>query len=206
MTKDWRFFLPLMAALVLGPWLAAPSFAQDKSKSDVPKTQPKAPESAAPKTAAPAKPMPEGAALNILIRRTLLSINDANLSNNYSVLRDLAAPGFQKTNDVQKLAGIFAGLRNSKIDLAPIVYFDPKLVRPPEFTKNGMLRLTGFVPTQPQQVNFDMLFEDVTGAWRLYGIAVNTSLAKAAVAAPPASSATPATAKSQAGSAAPSRK
>ena len=58
--------------------------------------------------------MPDGPALNILIRRTLLSINDANLSGNYTVLRDLAAPDFQKVNDAQKLAGIFANLRNSR--------------------------------------------------------------------------------------------
>jgi hypothetical protein len=128
-------------------------------------------------------PMPDDAALNILIRRTLLTLNDANLTGNYSVLRDLAAPDFQQANDPAKLAGIFAHFRKNKIDMAPIVYFDPKLVRKPALTKNGMLRLSGFIPTQPQQINFDMLFQKVQGRWRLYGIAANTAIANAAAAA-----------------------
>ena len=33
-----------------------------------------------------------------LIRSTLLTLNDANRSGNYTVLRDLAAPGFQARN------------------------------------------------------------------------------------------------------------
>ena len=49
---------------------------------------------------------------------------------------------------------------------------------------NGLLRLSGFVPTKPQQVNFEMLFQNMAGRWRLFGIAVNTSLAKAPTGAP----------------------
>ncbi len=30
-----------------------------------------------------------------------------------------------------------------------------------------MLRLTGHYPTQPQQINFDLLFQEVGGEWRL---------------------------------------
>ena len=189
-----RIISLLMVTLAAGAWITVPSLAQDKSKTQAPKKTPPNPKDAATKDnaakdtaakpAAPAQAMPHGAALNILIRRVLLTINDANLANNYSVLRDLAAPGFQQVNDTKKLAEIFTNLRNSKIDFAPIVYFDPKLVRPPEFTKEGRLRLSGFMPTVPQQVNFDMLFESVAGRWLLYGIAVNTSLAKAASATP----------------------
>jgi hypothetical protein len=124
------------------------------------------------------KQVPEGQALSILIRRTLLTLNDANLTGNYTVMRDLAAPGFQSANDPAKLAGIFTKLRAAKIDMAPIMYFDPKLVRPAEINDNGMLRVSGFIPTRPQQVNFDMLFQKVAGRWRLFGIAVNTTAAQ----------------------------
>jgi hypothetical protein len=175
-----RRVFPLFVAIVLlAPALAAPAHAQATKKG----AQPAADSAAA---ATPAPPLPDGPALNILIRRTLLTLNDANLSGNYTVLRDLSAPGFQTANDAPKLATIFAKLRNSKMDFAPIVYFDPKLVRPPEITKAGLLRLSGFIPTRPQQVNFDMLFQQVSGRWRLFGIAVNTSPAKDAVAAPAA--------------------
>ncbi|MTD96257.1 hypothetical protein GIW81_18105 [Hyphomicrobium sp. xq] len=178
----------LTAALFFGFISIVPTFAQEKGKVEVPKAAAKQKDAApaAAKPAAVSQPMPDGAALNILIRRTLLTVNDANMSGNYSVLRDLAAPGFQQENDVKKLAEIFAALRNSKIDFAPIVYFDPKLVRQPEFIKEGRLRLTGFMPTKPQQVNFDMLFENIAGTWRLYGIAVNTSAQSKTSSADPA--------------------
>jgi hypothetical protein len=37
-----------------------------------------------------------------------------------------------------------------------------------------MLRLTGFFPTRPLQINFDLLFQNVGGQWRLFGISVAT--------------------------------
>ena len=47
-----------------------------------------------------------------------------------------------------------------------------------------MLRITGFFPTSPERVNFDLIFQPVQGKWRLYGIAVNTQKAPAPQAAP----------------------
>ena len=37
-----------------------------------------------------------------------------------------------------------------------------------------MLRLTGAFPTRPLQINFDLLFQNVGGQWRLFGISVAT--------------------------------
>ena len=158
-----RFFSTLLIALLLVPSLAGHSAAQEKTKSqpgDQPAAEagPNAPTRRAPKATAPDSPIPDGVALNILIRRTLLTLNDANWSGNYSVLRDLASPAFQSANNPAKLATVFAKLRSRNLDLAPILLFDPKLVRQPQITKTGMLRLSGFLPTRPQQVNFDMLF------------------------------------------------
>jgi hypothetical protein len=51
-----------------------------------------------------------------LIRSTLLALNDANRSGNYSVLRDLAAPDFQAHNTSADLAQIFADLRRRNFD------------------------------------------------------------------------------------------
>jgi hypothetical protein len=135
-------------------------------------------EAPSPQPGAANADLPDARTVSILIRRTLLSLNDANLSGNYTVLRDLAAPGFQATNDAARLTDIFTVLRRRKVDLAPIVYFEPKLVRPAEINESGMLRLSGFIPTRPEQVNFDMLFQKIGGRWRLFGIAVNTTQAQ----------------------------
>ena len=39
-----------------------------------------------------------------LIRSTLLTLNDANRSGNYTVMHDLAAPGFREKNSAADLA------------------------------------------------------------------------------------------------------
>lgn len=123
-----------------------------------------------------------------LIRSTLLTLNDANRSGNYSVLHDLAAPGFQQKNSPADLATIFADLRNRHFDLFAVALTAPQLSTPPHLENNGMLRLTGAFPTRPLQINFDLLFENVARQWRLFGISVQTPQAPplAARAAPPA--------------------
>ena len=52
-----------------------------------------------------------------LIRSTLLTLNDANNSGNYSVLRDLSAPNFQARYSAADLAVIFTDLRSRNFNL-----------------------------------------------------------------------------------------
>lgn len=114
-----------------------------------------------------------------LIRSTLLTLNDANRSGNYTVLHDLAAPGFQAKNTPADLARIFSDLRGRHIDLYAAAVMAPQLTSPPHLESNGMLRLTGVFPTRPLQIKFDMLFQDVGKQWRLFGISVATPPATA---------------------------
>jgi hypothetical protein len=109
-----------------------------------------------------------------LIRSTLLTLNDANRSGNYTVLRDLAAPSFQARNSAADLARIFADLRGRHFDLFAVALAAPQLAAPPHLEANGMLRLTGDFATRPQLIRFDLLFENVGGQWKLFGISVAT--------------------------------
>jgi hypothetical protein len=52
----------------------------------------------------------------------------------------------------------------------------------PQIESNGLMRLAGFFPSVPSQVNFELTFAAVNGQWRLFGIAV--SIGQAAPAAP----------------------
>jgi hypothetical protein len=127
--------------------------------------------------------VPSDEKLLTLIYSTLIALNQANSSGNYTVLRDISAPGFQSANDPARLAQIFADLRGRNLDLSPILLLQPKLVRTPGITANGMLRVSGFFPTRPEQVNFDLLFQAVQGQWRLFGIATNTTQVRPAASA-----------------------
>jgi hypothetical protein len=109
-----------------------------------------------------------------LIRSTLLTLNDANRSGNYTVLHDLAAPGFREKNSAADLALIFSNLRRRHFGLFAVALAAPQLTAPPHIENNGMLRLTGYFPTRPLQIKFDLLFQNVGNEWRLFGISVNT--------------------------------
>jgi hypothetical protein len=134
--------------------------------------------------------LPDPAALLVLIRNHIIALNQANLTGNYSVLHDMASPGFQQANSLDKLRSVFAVLRDRQIDLAPVAVIEPKLSRPAAVDQNGMLRLTGFFPSEPERVNFDMAFQIASGQWRLFGVGLNTS--REVASAPPSPAPPPA--------------
>jgi hypothetical protein len=79
----------------------------------------------------------------ILIRETLLALDQANKTGNYTVLRDLGSPDFQ-ANSAAQLAEIFAQQRRDNIDLSGVAVIDPQLTLLPQIEANGMMRMAGF--------------------------------------------------------------
>jgi hypothetical protein len=166
-----RSFTIVVVSLAIA---AGAAIAQQSVPPSAPGTgTPIAPPQSVAATGEPA--VPDAALLLILIRSTLLAVNQANLTGNYTVLRDLGTPDFQRTNSSAHLTDIFKDLRSRNIDLGPIAVLDAKLVRQPSINANGQLRLSGFFPSRPEQVNFDLAFQMIDGRWRLYGIALNTT-------------------------------
>jgi hypothetical protein len=161
-----RLFGHLPIILGLAAALTAVARAAPEEKSPPPSKTPLTVEQSAGQ-------MPDAYKLNMMIRTTLIALNQANQTGNYSVLRDLGTPKFQSTNTDARLAEIFASLRNRKLDLSPLLFFDPKLIREPAVGPEGMLRLTGFIPTDPKRILFDMGFERVGDQWRLSAIVID---------------------------------
>jgi hypothetical protein len=108
----------------------------------------------------------------MLVRSVILALDQANKTGNYTVLRDLGAPGFQQANTAARLGEIFARQREDKLDLAGVAAIDPQLSLLPQIEANGMMRMAGFFPSVPAQVNFELLFAPVDGQWRLFGLSV----------------------------------
>jgi len=134
----------------------------------------------------------------ILIRATLIALNQANVTGNYTVLRDLGAPGFKENNSENKLAQVFAGIRQRNLDLALVLLVEPKLYRKPVITPRGLLRITGFFPTDRERINFVLMFQAVEGRWRLFGISADAASPQQAPAAQTAPQAAPAKAPEEA--------
>ena len=166
-----RVSLWLAAAII-----AAAGPAAAEQKKTVPKTQQAHQRPQAPAPALP--PIPDAYALNLMIRSSIIALNQANKTGNYTVLQDLAAPAFRASNNSARLAQIFAHLRQRNLDLTPILFFTPKLAIQPQINPQGILRLVGYFPTAPERVDFDLYFQVVGGEWRLFGIGVTASPAE----------------------------
>ena len=136
--------------------------------------------------------VPSDDVLLILIRATLIALNQANVTGNYTVLRDLGAPAFKENNSADKLAQVFASIRQRKLDLTLVLLVQPKLYRKPVITPKGLLRITGFFPTDREPINFDLLFQAVEGRWRLFGISADAASPQQAPTARAAPQAAPA--------------
>ena len=201
LTNGRTFFAVLSAlAVILAAGLLVCSPLGDASALEKP-AGPKPSRPATPKSA-PAPPAAQQQTMPVtieqalyLVRSTLLTLNDANRSGNYTVLRDLAAPDFQASNTAADLAQTFIDLRRRNFDLYGAALLAPQFTVMPALDQSGMLHLAGYIPTRPQQINFDLVFQVVGNRWRLYGISIATPEAaptQPQAQTPPARSSTPA--------------
>ncbi len=117
--------------------------------------------------------MPGAEKIVLLVRNSLITLNNALQTGNFTVLRDMGAPGFREANSAARLSQIFASLQAQKIDLAAVAVIAPQLTQQPTLDQErGMLDLKGYFPGQPVQINFELLYQAVNGKWRLFGISV----------------------------------
>ena len=107
-----------------------------------------------------------------LVWSAMAAVDHANRTGNYSVLRDLGSPGFQANQTAASLGSIFETLRRQQVDLSYTLNVAPIYDFAPTIQPDGMLRARGRFPLRPTSVAFDLLFENVQGQWRIFGIAV----------------------------------
>jgi hypothetical protein len=125
-----------------------------------------------PAPAANQSAVPDPIVINKLIWSSMAALDQANQTGNYSVLRDLGAPSFQTNNSAATLGGIFQQLRNQQVDLGYTLVVGPTLQFPPAIVQGGLLRIRGSFPLRPAPIGFDLLFQNISGQWRIFGIAV----------------------------------
>ena len=132
-----------------------------------------APVQIAPVVTAPsdAPPLPSTEQLVSLVRNVLLAVNDANLTGNYTVLRDLSAPDSQALNTPERLEESFRPIRQQGTDFSIVAVATPRFVQLPTFTPQGYLRVNGEFISSPR-ITFDIFLQHVEGRWRPYAIGV----------------------------------
>jgi hypothetical protein len=123
--------------------------------------------------ASEAAAVPGEGRVEIMVKQALLTLNDANLTNNYSVFHARLAPVFRREYSVEKFADIFKAFRDRAIDLSPIALFRPTYIEAPSLGDDGVLRMRGYFPTVPSRLYFDLAYADVGGKWMLFAINVD---------------------------------
>lgn len=116
--------------------------------------------------------MPEAGELLALLRATVIALDQANQTGNYTVLRDLAAPDFRDANTASRLSEIFQAIRSEGIDLSPILNIAPELKADPAFDSNNRLRLAGVFPATPLSLHFDFAFQFYQKRWRPFTLSL----------------------------------
>lgn len=131
-----------------------------------------------PGTSVRAEPIPaigsqeDADMITILIRSTLLALHHADLTGNYTVLRDIGSPSFRARNTAADLAAIFLPLRARDIDLEAVAILTPRIGRPPTIDDDRKLTVTGTFDTRPLPVDFEIVFDLIDRSWKLFGLTV----------------------------------
>lgn len=111
--------------------------------------------------------IPNALAQEVLIKTTLLTFNDANLTGNYAVLHARLATAFRDKITTDGLKQAFKAFADQKMDFGLVAAMPPVASR--EATINasrGSLELRGYFATQPSRVTYELDFLPSEGKWK----------------------------------------
>ena len=124
-------------------------------------------------TQAKAAPLPSDDEQEILIRTTLMTFNDANMTGNYSVLHAKASKELQAQLSIEKLFETFKPFRTNRLFFEDIVYEDYDSYEDAKFDSDGALVLAGVFKTDRVKVSYRLEFVNNDAIWKWSGIRVN---------------------------------
>jgi len=116
--------------------------------------------------------LPRDDVIEAMLKNTLMTFNDANISGNYEVFHARLHSQFRAQRSAADLANIFVGFRTSRIDLSPLLVHRPIYTVAPEIDREGYLSLKGHFETRPWRTNFELRWRRDGNAWQLWRINV----------------------------------
>lgn len=118
--------------------------------------------------------VPGERALEALVKATLLTWNDANVTGNYTVFHAKLSKPFRDQFPPDRLKEIFRKFADKDIDIDVVVALKPVYQPEPAIDGDGKLVVNGYFPTEPMRVIFALEFIPSDGEWKLIGINVKT--------------------------------
>ena len=128
---------------------------------------------AIPLSPALAVDLPDDDEQDVLIRSTLTTFNDANMTGNYSVLLAKAAPQFQAQFTADKLAESFEQFRKNQLYFEEVVTADYDSYEKAKLDADGALVLAGVFKTDELTVKYKLRFAQTNKVWKVIGIDVD---------------------------------
>lgn len=112
---------------------------------------------------------------DVMIRSTLATFNDANMTNNYTVMMAKASRQLQTQVTAEKLQTIFVSFRDKQMFFEDISTAARESSEAAKIDEEGVLVLTGTLKTDEMKVKYRLRFVQNAKVWKLLGINVNTS-------------------------------
>lgn len=110
---------------------------------------------------------------DVLVRTTLMTFNDANMTGNYSVLLAKASKQFREQMTVEKLTVAFESFRSKKLFFEGIVTDDYESQQKAKLDSEGALVLAGEFKNDDVQLKYKLRFAQDSDAWKVIGIDVD---------------------------------
>jgi hypothetical protein len=118
--------------------------------------------------------VPSERSLEALVKSTLLSWNDANVTGNYTVFHAKLSKPFRDQFPPDRLKQTFKKFADENIDIDVIAAMKPTYDPAPVVDDKGKLVVHGYFPTEPLRVIFALEFIPSDGEWKLISINVKT--------------------------------
>ena len=112
---------------------------------------------------------------DVLIRTTLVTFNDANMTGNYSVLLAKASKQFQAQVSAEKLFTSFESFRKNELFFESVITDDYDSYEKAKFDAEGALVLAGVFKGDDMQVKYRLRFVQNDKAWKVLGINVDAT-------------------------------
>jgi hypothetical protein len=122
---------------------------------------------------AAAQGMPSPVIQEVLIKGTLLTLNDAIVTDNFTVMHAMISKPFRDQFPPDKLRGVFKSFIDGHAVFDLIVAKPPIASGEAKIDSEGVLRLAGYFDTTPKKFKYQLGYIRSDGDWKLSAININ---------------------------------
>lgn len=119
-----------------------------------------------------AESVPNAKEQEVLIKASLLTLNDANVTGNYTILHAKLSKPFRDQFSADRLKQSFKQFADKKADWEAVAAMSPIPTKEPHIDKRGALILHGYFDGGAQHVVYELDFIPSEGEWKPINLTV----------------------------------